>query len=449
MKFKVINNLTILTVSFFFSQFTWANSTLSQDRQWLLGGWSGERKNLEAQGYKFNLGFQNESATNLKGGYNDDRETLHAFQLTLGTQFDLEKIVDWKSTQASVIVTKRDGQSLSAERLSNPRSMQFSNVQEIYGRGQSWRLTQAWIKSGFLDNTVRFKIGRMGLSEDFNASHCEFQNLMLCGGQLGKTVGNIWYNGPVSQWGTNVKYQFLPAWSIATGIYEINPENTYEDRGFNLGMDDAEGVLIPVELVWKPKLGLFNSLVGEYKLGAFYATADARDVKNNQQGQISLFATDYKIHDHKQSIWINAQQQLIAHKNDNRGGLYASANFTWNDKATTVVESSQQLAFWYKGINDVRANDSIGLGFARFDINDRVRDRQNYANGLNDLTSDNYSNPLYNPVQNNELNIELNYTLNWSSAVMLRPNIQYVHQVGGIKEVDDAWIFGLTTRFNF
>ncbi|WP_173912884.1 carbohydrate porin [Acinetobacter sp. Marseille-Q1618] len=449
MKLSSINKLTILSLGLSLSQLSLANTPLSQGRQWLLGDWNGERQSLEEKGYKFNLGFQSESATNLDGGYNDDREMLHAYQLTLASLFDFEKIAGWKNTQASVMITKRDGQGLSAERISDPRAAQFSNVQEIYGRGQSWRLTQAWIKSGFLENTLQFKIGRMGLSEDFNASHCEFQNLMLCGGQLGKTVGNIWYNGPVSQWGTNMRYQFLPEWSIAAGIYEMNPENTFEDRGFNLGIDDAEGGLIPVELVWKPKLAMFNGLAGEYKVGAFYATADATDVKSNPQGQIAVAAADRKIHHYKQSVWLNAQQQLTAHENDSKRGLYASANFTWNDKATTTVESSQQLAFWYKGIGDARPNDSIGLGFARFDVNDRVRDRQQYNNDLNNFTAVDYSNPMYNPIQNDELNIELNYSFNWSPAIMLRPNLQYVHQAGGVKQVDDAWVFGLTTRFNF
>lgn len=446
---KVVNKFTVLVTSMLFVQAAFANEPWSQDRQWLLGDWNGNRQQLEQYGYKFNVSFINESAANLDGGYNDDSEMLHASQLTFGTQLDLEKIAGWNDTQASISVTKRDGQSLSAERISDPRASQFSSVQEIYGRGQSWRLTQAWIKKGFLDKTLQFKIGRMGLSEDFNGSHCEFQNLMLCGGQLGKTVGSIWYNGPVSQWGLNVKYKFAPEWSIAAGIYEINPENSLENRGFNLTMDETEGALIPVELVWKPKFNVFNGLSGEYKIGAFYATADASDVKTDANGEIALQANVRKIHDHKSSIWLNAQQQLTAKADQPNRGLFASANFTYNDKATTTVESTQQIAFWYKGILDNRPNDSIGLGLARFDVNNRVRDRQNYSNEVNGLTAYDYQNSLYAPLQYDELNVELNYTYQWSPAIMLRPNLQYVHQAGGVKQVDDAWVAGLTMRLNF
>jgi porin len=91
--------------------------------------------------------------------------------------------------------------------------------------GKIWRLTQAWVKKGFADNTVQFKVGRMGMSDDFNSSQCEFQNLLLCGGQLGKSIGSIWYNLPVGVWGTNVKYQFAPEWTFGVGAYEVNPDN--------------------------------------------------------------------------------------------------------------------------------------------------------------------------------------------------------------------------------
>ncbi len=46
------------------------------------------------------------------------------------------------------------------------------------------------------------------------------------------------------------------------------------------------------------------------------------------------------------------------------------------DKATTFVESTQQLALWYKGPFDSRPNDSIGFGLANYVVNDRATDKQ-------------------------------------------------------------------------
>ncbi|MDH2593864.1 carbohydrate porin [Acinetobacter nosocomialis] len=433
--------LSVLTIAVLGSQFALANEPWSQDRQWLLGDWNGERQQLEQQGYKFTASIMSQAATNLDGGYNDSNTFENAAQLSLGATFDLDKIVGWKDTTASLVVTKRDGNALTLERIKDPRSSQLGNAQEIYGRGKIWRLSQAWIKKGFADNTVQVKVGRMGMSEDFNSSQCEFQNLLLCGGQLGKSIGTIWYNSPVGVWAANVKYQFAPEWSLGVGVYEVNPDNIKTESnsdGFNLDMNNVKGATIPVELAWKPKLAVFNGLPGEYKVGALYSTAEANDIK-----------TAGKVHEGKQSFWINAQQQLSHAGQDPKRGLYVSFNGVVNDKATTFVQSTQQLALWYKGPFDSRPNDSIGFGIANYVVNDRAKDKQIATNESRGYYSYDPIASNYIPIQDDELNVELNYTYQWSPAVMLRPNIQYIHQPAGVKEVDDAWVAGLSVKVNF
>ncbi len=433
--------LSVLTIAVLGSQFALANEPWSQDRQWLLGDWNGKRQQLEQQGYKFTASIMSQSATNLDGGYNDSNTFENAAQLSLGANFDLEKIAGWKDTTASLVVTKRDGNALTLERIKDPRSSQLGNAQEIYGRGKIWRLSQAWVKKGFVDNTVQVKFGRMGMSEDFNSSQCEFQNLLLCGGQLGKSIGSIWYNSPVGVWAANVKYQFAPEWTLGVGVYEVNPDNIKTESnsdGFNLDMNNVKGATIPVELAWKPKLAAFNGLPGEYKVGALYSTAEANDIK-----------TAGKVHDGKQSFWINAQQQLSHAGQDPKRGLYVSFNGVVNDKATTFVQSTQQLALWYKGPFDSRPNDSIGFGIANYVVNDRAKDKQIATNESRGYYSYDSIASDYIPIQDDELNVELNYTYQWSPAVMLRPNIQYIHQPAGVKEVDDAWVAGLSVKVNF
>lgn len=433
--------LSVLTLAVLGSQFALANEPWSQDRQWLLGDWNGKRQQLEQQGYKFTASIMSQSATNLDGGYNDSNTFENAAQLSLGANLDLEKIAGWKDTTASLVVTKRDGNALTLERIKDPRSSQLGNAQEIYGRGKIWRLSQAWVKKGFIDNTVQVKFGRMGMSEDFNSSQCEFQNLLLCGGQLGKSIGSIWYNSPVGVWAANVKYQFAPEWTLGFGVYEVNPDNIKTESnsdGFNLDMNNVKGATIPVELAWKPKLAAFNGLPGEYKVGALYSTAEANDIK-----------TAGKVHDGKQSFWINAQQQLTNNGQDPKRGLYVSFNGVVNDKATTFVQSTQQLALWYKGPFDSRPNDSIGFGIANYVVNDRAKDKQIATNESRGYYSYDSIASDYIPIQDDELNVELNYTYQWSPAVMLRPNIQYIHQPAGVKEVDDAWVAGLSVKVNF
>lgn len=420
---------------------TQPNAPWSQDRQWLLGDWSGQRQALAEKGYRFHVALMSEAATNLSGGYNHSRRVENAAQLAMGLQLDLGKIAGWRNTQAALSVSKRDGNALTFSRINDPRAGSLSNVQEIYGRGKIWRLNQAWIQTATEDQRFKVKFGRMGMSEDFNGSHCEFQNLLLCGSQLGKTVGSIWFNSPVGIWGLNSRYQFATDWSLGLGLYEVNPNNAKSASnadGFDLNISDIHGVTIPVELRWAPKLDLFNGLPGEYKVGALYSTADASDVK-----------IPSKSHSGKHSYWFNAQQQLSQRQSDAKRGIFISVNGTLNDTASTAVQSTQQIALWYKGPFEQRPHDSIGLGLANYVVNERVRDRQRDQNAV--LGFDGYDpiDPNYHPIQHDELNLELNYTYHWSPALMVRPNLQYIYQPGGIKEVDNAWVAGLSMRVNF
>jgi porin len=237
-----------------------------------------------------------------------------------------------------------------------------------------------------------------------------------------------------------VKYQFAPEWTLGVGVYEVNPDNikTGKNDGFNLDMRNVKGATIPVELAWRPKLAAFDGLAGEYKVGALYSTAEANDI-----------AIAGKVHDSKHSFWLNAQQQLSQKGQDPKRGLFVSFNAVVNDKATTAVQSTQQLALWYKGPFDSRPNDSIGFGLANYMVNDRYKDRQIATNNSRGYDQYDRFATDYVPVQRDELNVELNYTYQWSPAIMLRPNLQYIHQPAGVKEVDDAWVAGLSMRVNF
>lgn len=148
MKFSM-TSLAMISTFTLASSAVFAFDPLAQDQKWILGDWNGKRAQLEQQGYQFTAAFQNESAVNLSGGYDDSSRLFNANQWTFGTRLDLEKIADWKDTQAQLSITKRDGQPLSTDRISDPRAPQFSSAQEIYGRGQWWRLTSAWIKKDF------------------------------------------------------------------------------------------------------------------------------------------------------------------------------------------------------------------------------------------------------------------------------------------------------------
>ena len=188
-------NLSLLALSFCF-QSVYAANAFEAESPWMLGDWNGQRSALQQKGYDFSFGYTGEMATLLDASHSSSHGTEYADQFAFGTHFDLDKILGWQDTEAQITITQRNGRSLS--QTSDALDGHLSSTQEVWGRGQTWRLTDLWIKKKFMDQKLDIKVGRFGEGEDFNSFDCDFQNLALCGSQVGNWVGDQWYNWPVS-----------------------------------------------------------------------------------------------------------------------------------------------------------------------------------------------------------------------------------------------------------
>lgn len=415
--------------------------------QWGLGDWGGARSELLEQGVDVTIGYVGEGASNVHGGYNHDRTARYTAQWALGTHLDLQKLLGWQDAEFQLLVTERNGNNLSNERVSDPRAPQLSSVQEVWGRGQTWRLTQLWYRQKFFDQALDLKLGRLGVNEDFNSFPCDFQSLSFCSAPIGNVAGDVWYSGPVSQWGLRIRYNLDEQWALQVGVYEQNPSNLDTNNGFKLSGSGTRGALVPVEVIWKPSLGS-GALPGEYRLGYYHSSASANDVYDDVNGAPQVLTGQApRSHSSKHGAWIMGQQQITAHDGDASRGLSLFASLTVHDKATSGIESFQNIGAVYKGPFDARPRDDIGLGIARLKVNDAVTRRQRLANDSSGI--DDYDNPLYVPVQHSEYNIELNYGVHVTDWLTVRPNVQYVRNPGGVYEVDNAVVAGVKLQASF
>lgn len=403
-------NLSLLALSCCFQSVYAANAFEAQS-PWMLGDWNGQRSALQQKGYDFSFGYTGEMATLLDASHSSSHGTEYADQFAFGTHFDLDKILGWQDTEAQITITERNGRSLS--QTSDALDGHLSSTQEVWGRGQTWRLTDLWIKKKFMDQKLDIKVGRFGEGEDFNSFDCDFQNLALCGSQVGNGVGDQWYNWPVSQWAARVKYNLRPDLYAQVGVYEYNPENLERGKGFNLSTDGSHGAIIPAELVWTPKIGA-QKLPGEYRAGYYYSTADAVVIAHQDQK------------DQHQGGWIVAKQQLTAHNGDVSRGLTGFVNATVHDSETNNVSDMQNIGLVYKGAMDSRPKDEIAFGLARINLND----------DLNDGRSEEYDAEVY-------------YGLHATNWLTIRPNIQYIRHVGAYKNGENAWVGGIKFQTAF
>ncbi|HCA5285484.1 TPA: carbohydrate porin [Acinetobacter nosocomialis] len=404
----MVSCLSVLSITLFV-QHAQAAAAFDPNSSWMLGDWNGQRTALQAQGYDFSFGYTGEYAGILDSKNTSTHGGAYTGQLALGSHLDLGKILGWQDTEAQITLTYRDGQSLSEH--SPALAGHISSAQEVWGREQTWRLTDLWIKKKFLDQKLDVKVGRFGEGEDFNSFDCDFQNLALCGSQVGNWVGDQWYNWPVSQWAMRVKYNVQPDLYTQIGVYEYNPENLERGKGFNLSTDGSHGAIIPAEVVWSPKLGV-QSMPGEYRLGYYYSTADAEEITNPTKTS------------HKQGVWVTAKQKLFQPADQTDRGLTGFVNLTFHDSDTNKVDNMQNVGLVYKGLLNQRPQDELALGVARIHIND----------DWSDIQAKEYD---------TEYNTELYYGIHATNWLTIRPNVQYVRHVGALKNGDNTWVGGI------
>ncbi|WP_226506962.1 carbohydrate porin [Pseudomonas sp. MWU16-30317] len=422
-------------------------SAAEAPQHWGLGDWGGTRSKLLDQGVDVIVDYVGEGASNVRGGYDHDRSARYTAQWVLGTHLDLQKLLGWHDAEFQMLVTERNGNNLSNDRVSDPRAPQLSSVQEVWGRGQTWRLTQLWYRQKFFDGRFDLKLGRLGVNEDFNSFPCDFQSLSFCSAPIGNVAGDVWYSGPVSQWGVRARYNINEQWQVQIGAYEQNPSNLETNNGFKLSGSGTQGTLVPVEVIWRPNLGS-AALPGEYRLGYYHSSANANDVYDDVNGApMALTGLAPKSRSGKHGGWLMGIQQLTTRNGDASRGLSVFASLTQQDKATSGIESFQNLGLVYKGPFDARPKDDLGLGIARLKVNDAVTKRQKQFNDSSGI--DDYDNPLYVPVQHSEYNIELNYGVHVTDWLTLRPNLQYVRHPGGVYEVDNAIVAGVKVQASF
>ena len=403
--------------------------------QGLLGDWGGLRTRLYQKGIDFQLGYVFELAYNAQGG--DQELTRYADQVTLGATFDLDKLWGWSNSKFQITITDRNGRNLSAD--ANLGTLQ--QVQEIFGRGQTWRWTQFWYDGVFLGGVADVKLGRLGVGEDFMPFSCTFQNLSFCGSLPGNIV-STWFNWPVSQWATRLKINLAPEWYLKVGVYQVNPSYLETKNAFKLNNPSGTiGALVPAELGWTPKLGQ-AALPGTYRVGVWYDSSDQPDVflaANNMPLVLSPGVPPLT-RNHEAGSYAMVQQQITTVDGNPSRGLSLFANFVQADRHTATIDQLITLGLFYMGPFDARPQDEFGFAVGRTHVNSRVADGQALQNGAG-------LGPV--PVQSSEYPVELYYSIYATPWLSLRPNIQYVHHPGGIGQNSDVVVLGLKTEVRF
>jgi porin len=398
-------------------------SAVTQPGPWLLGDWGGARTRLWDRGIDFQFGYTNEVAYNAAGGV--ENKAAYADQYAAGMTLDLYKLIGIPSAQFQVTITERTGRNLSDDAQLGT----LQQVQEVFGRGQTIRLTDFWYQQQFADGLIDWKVGRIPFGADFAAFSCDFQNLTFCGSDPGNIVGDYIFNWPISQWATRVKLKLNGFGYFQVGAYDVNPRYLgVQDQVLPVFFPNSTGALVPVELAWLPKFS-DGSLPGSYKFGAWYDTSTADDVVDDINGDpFALTGLLPAQHRGRYGGYINFQQQITSNVT-----LFLNAVIA--DERTATIDRQIAGGLIYTGPFSGRPDDDVAFAVGTTHVNDRVADVEALQNSV--------------AVQGSEYAFEMFYTFRPTPGLFFRPNVQYVLHPGGSSQNDDVLVFGLKSSATF
>jgi porin len=411
-----------------------AGAAHADDSDYLFGDWGGERTRLADDGIVFNFAYGSEIAHNVSGG--ERRLTRNAGQLSLDSAIDLDKLWGWQGAGFRFTLTERDGNNLNVDAGLH----ELMQSQEVYGRGQTWRLTQLWYSQDLFDQHLQLKLGRLAVGEDFSQFECSFMSLAFCGDQSGNLVGFYWFNYPVSQWGAVAKINFNANYFLRAGVYQVNP--SYLLKRYSLALDPpgTTGALFPVEFGWTPSFG--DRLAGSYVVGGWYTNANQKDVYTDVNGEpAGLTGLGYGTRTGAYGGYLTFSQQLTHGSGANaKSGWRAFFNATQADRNTATVDRTIALGAIYRGMASSRPDDEIGVAIATNHNNGRVA---RYTRETNLCLDDDM------PIQGSEYVTEVYYGWQATRWLVIRPDLQWIHHPGGVTTYKDVYVAGFKSAISF
>jgi porin len=234
---------------------------LSRESKWMTGDWGGTRTELLEKGYDFTLDYVGEVAGNLHGGYNHDKTARYSDQFALGAHLDLQKILGWHDTEF-----KLASPNAAAQPVQRPHQRPTRWAVQLGAGSLGPRpdlaadadVDQAEVLRRCAGCEIRPLRRRRGLQQ-LPLRLPEPGVLRLAGGQLGRRHLVQLAGQPVA---LRVKYNITPEFFAQVGALRAEPVQPGTGNGFKLSGSGTKGAMMPVELVWSPKV---NGLPGEYR----------------------------------------------------------------------------------------------------------------------------------------------------------------------------------------
>ncbi len=374
----------------------------------------------EDRGLEVFGGYSAEVWGNTLGGA--ERGAVYTGLLDFGATLDLEKAAGWKGASVSTTWLWLSGRDASADLAGN-----FLTISNIAGFS-TLRMLELWFEQEFLDGALSLRAGQLAADSEFVISDHAATFLNGTFGWPAFLSMNLPAGGPGYPMGTlGVRLAWHPteAFTLQAAVFQGNVYDQNVNRhGFRWRLDGENGFLFLNEAQYRWN----GPLPGQAKAGMWIQTGALADVlaESTNSGNYGW----YFIAD--QTLW-REPEPLSDGKNKPKASVLAPQGLAAFTRLAFAPQNRNFLGFYldagltYRGLLPGRDNDTLGLAFACAQLANTARENLD-AEGANDASA--------------EMVIELTYQAELTPWLTVQPDLQWIIQPGGTRNLPNALVIG-------
>ncbi|MFA5391496.1 MAG: carbohydrate porin [Candidatus Omnitrophota bacterium] len=418
---------------------SWLGSWLSQSKA--TGDWKGYRNTLKDAGITLSSNYSTDIGGNPVGGL--DQVTRYSGFLSLAAALDFQKMASIKGLALTVSNYLASGRNLSTA-IGN-----FYGVQQVYTSG-GYYFGELDLSLSVLDDKMLFEVGRIFAGDVFAVSPMyQYYLTSAVNGRPAAIVSNVFFpHYRTAAWGTRFSYQPNKDWQFITGLYNADSGVAEPGtHGADFSLDLGQGCLAVGQLTYKHGQDKNKGgLPGSATFGGYYESSrftDLSDPSKRRHGNYGLyFIADQMIY---KGEWPEYEGPF--HKRS--GAMFAEQRRQPYHQQTTVpLDRPKGLTLWGTAVLAPQENINIqtyelvaGLVYQGLPPN-RNRDATAFCFVLGHFSEDLQG-------QGNEMVLELNHRFQLGPWAYITPDIQYVINPNGQRNIKDSLVLGLETSFDF
>jgi porin len=384
-----------------------ANAT-TPDREWFghkrwrdwgraTGDWGGARTHLEDNGITFNGSLTTDWGTVLLGGLRQKGSSRTL--LDLNVAFDLETLAGIEGGTVYADYYSTDGRGGSED------VGDYLGVSNIYTGDNVHQLAELWYEQWLFEKKARLKVGKVDANYEFAYFKTATADFVSYGAYNNLVLFPVFPTIPNPATGVNLFVYPTDRWYAGVGFYDgsvAEGVNTGR-RGPSTFFDGGAYFLVgETGFTWE-QAGTWGQ--GRANLGVWYSTAD-------------VVAFDGDEEDGQAGFYLMAEQQITRRGEGDLAskGLWGFAQYARGDDDVNPVANQFTLGVATFGTFASRDNDGAGLMLNWLDMSD--------ADGAG--------------FESDEWNLEAYYKIQVTPAISVTPDVQYVINPSGSRDVDDA-----------